>query len=206
MEISKSVKFSFNVLATLWVVFLVECIPFLHLERFGIVPRTVRGLWGIPLSPLLHGNIGHLMANSGTLFVLLSAIFALYEKLAAGTLFLIVFAGGAFVWLFGEAHTNVIGASGVIFGLMGFLFTLGIFQKSIKTVAISVIMFVIYGVTMIQLAMIVPGVSWAGHFWGFVSGVLAAYVAPKKAPKSLSERFQELKSGIASFFAFKKRQ
>jgi len=84
--------------------------------------------------------------------------------------------GGAMVWLLGRAGTVHIGASGIIFGLIGYLMCLGLFQRNWKALVISVVITIVYGGALYSLLMIVPGVSWSGHLFGFLSGVVAARV------------------------------
>lgn len=91
-------------------------------------------------------------------------------------LLIIMLLGGAMVWLLGRAGTVHIGASGIIFGLIGYLMCLGLFQRNWKALVISVVITIVYGGALYSLLMIVPGVSWSGHLFGFLSGVVAARV------------------------------
>ena len=79
------------------------------------------------------------------------------------------------VWLVGRPETVHIGASGVIFGLIGYLMFLGLFRRNWKAVIISVVVTLFYGGALYSFLVYVPGISWSGHFFGFLSGVLAAW-------------------------------
>ncbi len=92
-----------------------------------------------------------------------------------------VIVGGFAVWLLGETNSNHIGASGLIFAYIGFLFFSGIFRKNIKSILIALLVVILYGGVLIQG--IIPGqkgISWEGHLFGFIAGGLAAWIYRKK--------------------------
>lgn len=162
------------VVGILWAVHLLNFIVPIDFRRFGIIPRNPVGLIGIAASPFLHGSFQHLSANSGTLLFLLAASLSFSRKQTLLAIPVIMVAGGGAVWLFGSYNIHI-GASGVIFGLLGFLLFIGIFQRSWKALIFSIVIFIAYGGVLISLLRFVPGVSWSGHFFGFLSGVLAAW-------------------------------
>ena len=118
---------------------------------------------------------GYLTANTGILFVLLIVSLSFSRKLTVRALWIIILLGGGLVWLGGNEGTIHIGASGVIFGLIGYLMCLGIFRRDWKALVISLAIFVLYGGALQTLFVYVPGVSWAGHLFGFLAGILAAW-------------------------------
>jgi membrane associated rhomboid family serine protease len=81
------------------------------------------------------------------------------------------------VWLFGAANTNHIGASGIIFGLIGFLLFIGIFRRDTGALVVSVLVFFTYGGAILSNFMPRDGVSWIGHLCGFLTGVASAKLA-----------------------------
>ena len=99
------------------------------------------------------------------------------RKLTLEAVAFIGLAGGGLVWVFGSANSVHIGASGIIFGLIGFLLFLGVFRREWKTMIISLVVLVFYGGTLLSLLVYIPGVSWSGHFFGFCAGVVAAWLA-----------------------------
>ncbi len=125
--------------------------------------------------PFLHANATHLGANSGALVVLLTVSFTYSRIMTLEAITTIIFAGGLGVWIFGHPQTVHIGASGVIFGLIGFLLFIGIFRREWKAFFFSLLSFFLYGGALLSLLVYVPGISWSAHFWGFGSGVLAAW-------------------------------
>jgi membrane associated rhomboid family serine protease len=147
---------------------------------YGLHPRRIDKLLGIALSPLLHADFGHLTANSGALFVLLTVSLSFSRKLTIVALLVITFLGGGLVWAFGKSNTVHIGSSGIIFGLIGFLMFIGVFRREWISLLCSVVIFFGYGGALFSLLSYRPGISWSGHFFGFISGVLAAWWTKNK--------------------------
>ena len=128
---------------------------------------------GILLSPLLHGSFSHLLSNTLTLIPLGVVVAARGAKTLAGvSLFVVVF-GGLLVWLVGRPAVHV-GASGLAFGLFGYLVARGWYERSFVSILVALIVVALYG-GMILGALPQDGfVSWEGHLFGLVAGVLAA--------------------------------
>ena len=175
MKIRQNIQTAFTSVAILWLVFFINLALPMDLRHYGLRPRQLDGLAGILFTPFLHVDLRHLIANSGILFVLLAVALSFSRKLAIRALWIIVLVGGGLVWLSGKEGTIHIGASGVIFGLIGYLMCLGIFRRDWKALIISLAIFLLYGGALQTLFIYVPGVSWAGHLFGFVSGAMAAW-------------------------------
>lgn len=175
-RIMGNIKIAVFILIFIWGVFFLDFLLPADLRHNGLRPRRVDGLWGILFAPFLHGNIQHLAANSGILFVLLIAALSFSRKQAVWALLIIVVVSGLAVWAFGGPNTVHIGASGVIFGLIGYLLFIGIFHRRWKALLFSAAVFLVYGGVLAGLFVVIPGVSWSGHFYGFLSGVMAAWL------------------------------
>jgi membrane associated rhomboid family serine protease len=163
-------------LAVLWVLELVDATMHGRLDAYGIRPRTVSGLEGIPMAPLLHAGFQHLISNSFVFAVLgviayVSVTLGRFIALIAIT----VVSSGLGAWAFGASNTVVIGASGVIFGLLGFLLFRGVAERSAGAITVSIMMLVIYGGTISGVLPGVPFVSWQAHLFGFIGGAFAAF-------------------------------
>ena len=175
MKTGKNLQTALAVVAILWLVFFINLALPMDLRLYGLRPRHIDSLVGILLTPFLHVDLRHLIANSGVLFVLLTVSLSFSRKLTFVALWIIVLVGGGLVWLLGKSDTIHIGASGIIFGLIGFLISLGIFRRDWKALVISLLVLLLYGGALQSLFIFVPGISWTGHLFGFLSGVLAAW-------------------------------
>ena len=169
----KNIKLAIFIVSILWGVHALNIILPGDFRLMGIHPRSIQGLWGIFFSPFLHSDFSHLCANSGALIVLLTVSLTYSRQLTAMALIYIILIGGGMVWLFGSPGTLHIGASGVIFGLIGFLIFSGWSHQNLKAVVVSMIVCFFYGGALFSLLIVLPGVSWSGHFFGFISGIVA---------------------------------
>lgn len=162
-------------LVLMWVLWMMNALLFRQVfGHLSIRPRTLAGLPGIAVAPLLHGNFRHLAANSGP-FAILGTIILLQgvEVLSIVTLgsWLI---SGLGIWLLGRSHTRHLGASGVVFGYLGYLLFRGYFDRSIPAMAVSILVGILYSGALWGLLPLQRGKSWVGHGTGFLAGVLIA--------------------------------
>jgi len=156
----------------IWLVFVLD--RFMALENFGLIPRTMRGLAGILTLPFLHGDLSHIVSNTIPLVVLL-ALLAGSRANSIDIVLLISILAGFALWLFGRTAIHI-GASVLVFGLIGFLVCAGFFEKRILSALIAIGVAVTYGSTL--LSGVLPtssGVSWEGHLFGAIAGGLVAF-------------------------------
>lgn len=144
------------------------------LNRFGILPRSIDGLRGILFAPFLHGNLAHLTANSLSFLVLGWLVLATGRRNFARVSVLAALGSGITSWVLGAPNSVHIGASGVIFGYLGYLMLSGVFARKFSTIALSVAVTAAWGAMVWGVLPGQMGVSWQGHLGGFVGGVLAA--------------------------------
>ncbi len=163
--------------ALMWLIEALDSLAFEgRLDQHGIVPRTWGGLDGILWAPVLHGGFGHLLANTVP-FLVLGAFVALsgIRRWLIVTAFIVVL-GGLATWLFARSAAHV-GASGLIFGYAGFLLVAGFVEKSIRGIAVAVIVGLLFGGMVLRgIAPMSSYVSWESHLFGLAAGVLAAFV------------------------------
>ncbi len=177
--------------AILWVIFIANFLFFtIEFRNYGIRPRDVDGLIGIVTSPFLHANWSHLISNSIPLFILLMTILSFYRRVWVNVTIFSIIIGGFAVWAFARGNTNHIGASGVIFSFIGFLLASGIFRMKLKSILIAVVIFFLYGGALFRG--VIPnqqGISWEGHLFGAIAGVILAWVFRKinRKEKPLAE-------------------
>ena len=167
----------FACVALAWLLEVVDRVIFGgSLDRFGIRPRNLEGLSGIFFAPLLHGGWQHLAANTLP-FVVLGWLVMLRRLsdfvLVSG---LVIVVGGLGVWLIGAPNSVHIGASGLIFGYLGYLLARGYFERSWGSILLAGLVAVLYGGVLWGVLPGQPGISWEGHLFGFVGGVAAARV------------------------------
>jgi membrane associated rhomboid family serine protease len=163
------------IVASFWAVFIVSEIVGVNFNHFGIVPRHSEGIKGILFAPFLHGSFAHLISNTLPMLILTAVLFWMYKKLAFRVLLLSALMGGSLVWLFGRSAFHI-GASGVIFALVGFLIASGIFRKKLKALLVAIVIFFLYGGIVWGVLPTQPGVSWESHLFGFISGIILAYL------------------------------
>lgn len=162
-----------KIIIVLWIVHLITAV-FTDLRQYGIIPRETVGIAGIFTAPFLHGDIYHLIANTTSLFIF-GCILALIEPaLFFSILVNIMIIGGFATWLFAR-EANHIGASGVIFGVFGYIVAVGFFRKKLLFILVSIIVIFIYGGMIFQVLPGDPGVSWESHLFGFLAGVFTAH-------------------------------
>jgi len=160
----------------MWVIEIVDHLPFVgQLDALGVHPRSLSGLMGILFAPFLHGSFAHLMAN--TLPFLILGMLTMTRKRMD---FFVVSAASALTaglgaWVFGGANTVHVGASGVIFGYLGFLLARGWFERKASSILLSAaVAFAFGGMIWGVLPGLYAGVSWESHLFGFIGGVLTA--------------------------------
>ena len=146
------------------------------LDSDGIHPRDVDGLTGIALAPFLHAGWGHLIGNTVP-FLILGATIALsgLARTAAVT-GIVALVAGLGTWLLAPGNTNHIGASGLVFGFAAYLVARGLFSHRALHIGVGLAVLAVYGTTLLFGFVPTPGVSWQGHLFGAVGGVVAARV------------------------------
>lgn len=149
------------------------------LNRFGILPRRWIGLRGIVLAPLLHGSLRHLSMNTVPLVVLGWLILVRSTQVFVVVTAAVWLIGGLGVWLFAGSKSNHIGASGLVFGYLGFLLMNGYVEQSGVAIATATLVGLLYGSTLWSILPLQRGVSWQGHLFGVLTGGLCAYYLPQ---------------------------
>lgn len=167
-------------LAVMWAVEVVDYTTNGSLDReFGIVGWDPSGLVGIFFAPFLHVGFGHLMANSLPLLILgfLAALRGLGRFFAASLLIIVI--GGIGTW-FTSPDTITVGASGLVFGYFGYVLARGIFDRRVFDIVIGIGVGIAYYSILWGLLPNQQGISWQGHLFGLVGGVIAAWLLRRK--------------------------
>jgi membrane associated rhomboid family serine protease len=162
-------------LAVMWAVEVVDIPLDGDLDRFGIRPRRVDGLDGIVFGPFLHRSFGHLFANTIPFLVLGGAIALGSARRWVTVSAIVALISGLGAWLFSAAGTVTVGASGLVFGYLTYLVTRGIFARKVSYLLGGLLALAVYGGVLWGLVPR-PGISWSGHLFGALGGILAAWV------------------------------
>ena len=169
--------------AIFWIVEIIDFVFFnggFGLDQYGIIPHKVVGLRGILFAPFLHGGFRHLMANTIP-FITLGWFVMLQETSDFFIVTLITMVvSGLGTWLIGSPGSVHVGASGLIFGYLGFLLLRGFFQRNLPSILLSILVGIFYGSLIWGVLPTDPRVSWEGHLFGFVGGIISAYLIGKK--------------------------
>lgn len=188
---SGGVRFALLYVVAIWAVFLLNSALFRgNLNYFGIHPLDPSSLWGIITAPLLHANLEHLISNT-----IPGAVFAFLIGFSGRRVFwevtvIVVIVAGVGTWLLGGVGTNHIGASGVVYGWLAYLIVRGIFNRSLSQIITGAALGFFYSGLVFGLLPGTPGVSWQGHLFGAVGGVLAGLCITSDDPPALKARKQ----------------
>jgi len=168
-----ALKIALGFVALIWLIDMVNWALGLELRSFGVRPRQLAGLPGILLAPLLHSGPLHLAANSVPLLVLGTGMLYLYPGSALKVLPAIYLGPGIAVWLL-AAGGNHIGSSGLVYGLLGYVFVAGVIRLDRRAIAASLLVAFLYGSMVWGVLPIQPGVSWESHLAGALIGLVMA--------------------------------
>lgn len=172
--------------------FVLEKLTKSDFSQFGTDPRTLKGLLGIITTPFIHSNVEHLMGNIIPLFVLTFALFYFYRGIALISFALMWICSGLLLWLIGRDSYHI-GASGIIYVLVFFLFFSGIFRRYVPLIAISAIVVFLYGsyIWGIFPWITKPEISWEGHLSGALTGIVFAVIFRNYGPKKVEEVWED---------------
>ncbi|MFF7264894.1 rhomboid family intramembrane serine protease [Streptomyces sp. NPDC008159] len=170
--------------ALLWILEVIDVASGNALDDFGVMPRSVPELVDVVPASFIHFGFGHVAANSVPLLVLgfLAALGGI--RRFAAVCALIIVADGLGVWLISPDNTNTAGASGVVFGLFGFLVVSGFVERRLLGVGVGVLVAAIWGGAILGgIAPTETGISWQGHLIGLVTGVVSAFLFRRRQPR-----------------------
>lgn len=167
--------------ATLWAVLAANAVVGGSLFAYGVRPRTLEGLRGIALAPFLHGSVAHLAANTIPLLVLGWLVLLRDARHFVPVTVISALGAGIVAWTLGAPGSVHIGASGVIFGYLGFLMLAGWFARSLGSILLGIAITALWGGAILGVLPGQPGISWQAHLGGFIGGALAAkWLAPRR--------------------------
>jgi membrane associated rhomboid family serine protease len=171
----------------IWLINLVDYAGLLgNFSHWGIRSGSLIGLRGVVFSPFIHASFKHLLSNTLPLLILIWFLFYFYSKIAFAVFLRLWLLSGCITWLIGRSSMHV-GASGLIFAILFFLFFSGLFRNYTPLVAVSMIVAFIYGSTVWSIfpvtELVDPSISWEGHLAGALSGLFLAILFRKQGPQ-----------------------
>jgi membrane associated rhomboid family serine protease len=169
-----SLQFPLMAVMAIWVTHLLRLAVDGSAGDYGVISRSEYGLRGIISGPLVHGSWGHLLSNSLPLFVLSAIIFYFFKKVAFRAFWLIYFSTGLAVWVFARPVSHI-GASGVVYGLVSFVFFNGVFRRSARSIILALFVLFFYSGMFAGILPDQEGVSWESHLLGSLMGALASF-------------------------------
>lgn len=168
----------------IWTVSILNLVLGQPLNGLAILPRSVSGLAGIPLAPLVHGSLGHLTCNTVPLLILGGMVSLRGAARFWTCTLLIVGLGGLAVWAFGRSAYHI-GASGLVFGYFGYLVALGMFERSLSAILMACVTVALYAGLVWGVLPVSGRVSWEAHLFGALAGIFAASVQRRPATQRL---------------------
>jgi membrane associated rhomboid family serine protease len=174
-HLKRSFKIAVSFTVVLWSIKIIEFAVGANLGQYGVYPGQLSGLIGILLSPLIHATFSHLLANTAPLLILGTALLYGYPRSARIVIPAVYLGSGLCVWLFAREAYHV-GASGLSFGFMFFLFTVGALRWDRRAIALSMIVFFLYGGMIWGIFPSESGISFESHFCGAMIGLILAVV------------------------------
>lgn len=179
-------KVPLGFVAVMWIAFVVDILSLHSLRGLGIFPRTFEGLLGIITAPFIHGDFQHLLSNTFPMLFLLSMLFLLYKDIARQVFISLYILTGLMVWLFARPSYHI-GASGIVYALVSYLFWTGIFRRNVRSIAISLVILFLYSSYFMGILPDDPGISWESHLMGGLMGIVVAYLFKNSIPNDRDE-------------------
>lgn len=165
----------------LWLVKIVEVTVNTNFVNYGNLPRTIAGLAGILTAPIIHFDFSHLISNSIPLLLLGIGIFYFYPSVAKKLFAGIYLCHGLLVWVFARQAFHI-GASGLIYGFVSFLFFSGIIRRDNRSIALALIVTFLYGGLSWGIFPLKRNISWESHLFGTICGIFFAFIFRKNDP------------------------
>lgn len=171
-------KLSLVFVGVLWAVFIIDAAFGLRLGRFGLRPGSLAGLVGVFTAPLLHASFQHILSNTLPMFISMTATLYLYPNSALRVIPAVWLGSGLLAWFIGRPSLHL-GASGLIYGLLAYVFVGGVLRRDLRSISVSLMVAFLYGSMIWGVLPTRPNMSWEMHLTGAVMGVLMAFVYTK---------------------------
>jgi len=179
----------------IWIVFWMQNTIQFNFSKLGVLPRDPSGLIGIITSVFIHGDINHIASNTIPILVLGMMLFYFYKKIAKSVFIWLWLVSGIWLWIGGRNSMNYptyhIGASTLVYGLASFLFFSGLFRRHLRLMVVSALVVFLYGGIVWGVFPIKQEISWEGHLFGMIAGILIAFNYRKEGPQRRVYQWEE---------------
>jgi len=186
-QLYSSAKYPLLFLLVVWVVFLIQLNSSKVFMSLGVLPREAIGSIGIITSVFIHGDLNHILSNTLPILALGTMLFYFYKKIALQSAIWIWLISGVWLWIGGRNSVNHptyhIGASTLVYGFSAFLFFSGVFRRHLRLMVVSALVVFLYGSIVWGIFPLKQEISWEGHFFGALAGILVAYSFRKEGPQ-----------------------
>lgn len=189
-ELLNALIYPFLLVAIMAIVHFAQYVFDWNLNVYGIYPRKLTSLLGILFTPFLHGDFNHLFNNTVSFIILCGALFFFYKKIALRVLFWIYMMSGFWTWISARESYHI-GASGVIYGIFSFLLVSGFLRKNLQLIGLSFFVVFVYGSMVWGIFPIKVEISYEGHLWGFVAGIVLAFYYKKQGPQKVEHVWED---------------
>lgn len=194
-QIYSSVFYPFLFVVLMWLVFWFQNSTQFNFLKLGVLPRNPESLTGIITSVFIHADLNHIASNTLPLLVLGMMLFYFYKKIAKPVFLWVWLISGLWLWVGGRNNANYpiyhVGASTLIYGLAGFLFFSGLFRRHIQLMVVSALVVFLYGGIVWGIFPVKEGISWEGHLFGVIAGILVAFNYRKEGPQRKIYQWEE---------------
>jgi membrane associated rhomboid family serine protease len=186
-QLYASAKYPLLFLLIVWLEFLIQWSSSKVFTSLGVLPREAKGLLGIITSVFVHGDLNHLLSNTLPILALGTMLFYFYKKIALQSAIWIWLISGIWLWIGGRNSINHptyhIGASTLVYGFSAFLFFSGVFRRHLRLMVVSALVVFLYGSIVWGIFPLKQEISWEGHLFGALAGILVAFNFRKEGPQ-----------------------
>jgi len=179
-EFRKRLRIPIAFVGLLWIIHIVQVVSGISFTTLGVFPRHVEGLPGILFTPLIHGSWEHLFSNSVSFLMLSVVLFWFYPRIALRSIVWLYVLSGLGIWIFAQPNSYHIGASGVVYGMVSLVFWSGMFRRNLKSIILALIILILYVGLFEGIFPGKEGISWEGHLFGGIAGILLAWFYRKE--------------------------
>lgn len=174
-------------ISVIWIIYLLHAIYGIDTRKLGVLPRDPGTLYGIFTSVLAHSDLDHILSNTLPMLILGMMLFYFYRRIAFPVFIWIWVVSGIWLWIGGRNNEHYpvyhLGASTLIYGLATFLFFSGVFRKNLQLMVVSALVVFLYGSIMWGIFPLKQEISWEGHLFGAIAGLLVAFNYRKEGPQ-----------------------